>query len=83
MGHLFVYCRLCCKDENKEKEAGNGPFNKNNPANSFSEYLETNPCGSPASSYRQIVLDVVRPCLESSNSRLVTLGVGGLQESIL
>ena len=25
----FVYCQLYWKDENKEKEAGNGPFKKN------------------------------------------------------
>ena len=28
IGHLFVYCQLYRKDENKEKEAGNGPFKK-------------------------------------------------------
>ena len=26
--HLFIYCQLCWKDENKEKEAGYGPFLK-------------------------------------------------------
>ena len=46
------------------------------------EFLETNPCGSPASSYRQIVLEAVRSCLESSNSRLVSLGVSGLQRIV-
>ena len=24
--HLFIYCQLCLKDENKEKEAGYGPI---------------------------------------------------------
>ena len=28
--HLFIYCQLCLKDENKEKEAGYGPFFKKN-----------------------------------------------------
>ena len=28
IGNLFVYCQLYSKDENKEKEAGNGPFFK-------------------------------------------------------
>ena len=28
IGHLLVYCQLYWKDENKEKEDGNGPFFK-------------------------------------------------------
>ena len=28
IGHLYVYCQLYWKDENKEKEAGNDPFLK-------------------------------------------------------
>jgi hypothetical protein len=48
----------------------------------FQEFLESNPCGSAASKYRQMVLDVVRPCLESSSSRLVSLGVSCLQRVV-
>jgi hypothetical protein len=54
----------------------------NKTAFEFQEFLETNPCGSAASKYRQMVLDVVRPCLESSSSRLVSLGVSCLQRVV-
>ena len=46
------------------------------------EFLDSNPCGSAASKYRQMVLDVVRPCLESSSSRLISLGVSCLQRVV-
>jgi len=28
MEHLFNFCQLYCKDENKEKDAGNGPLKR-------------------------------------------------------
>ena len=37
IGNLFVYCQLYSKDENKEKEAGNGPFLK---INTLKPYLD-------------------------------------------